>query len=122
MTKEGASIAHIAADMNVLQRAISDLNPVATGLPDSTIPTRKSGTGMKKKIPHGTNAVLPRDVMLNPSITTTNLKNKLPMLLQDISIRTIKHRPQKNITSLMMKRGSSSVMITCIGHLQTGKL
>ena len=59
----------------------------------------------------------PRDVKLNPSITTANLKKKQPMLLQDISIRTIQQCPYKDLnlpsrcadknsllTSPMMKR------------------
>ena len=43
------------------------------------------------------NAVWTKDVMLNPSITTT-LKKKQPMPLQDISIRKIQHRLQKDLS------------------------
>ena len=81
------------------------------------MPTRKAGTGTKRQATDGTNVVWPRDVVLNPLITTANLKKKQPMLLQDISIRTIKHRPQNDLhlsshraykkpllTSPMMKR------------------
>ena len=71
--KEGASIAHIAADLHVSKHAISYLKQGATGLPDNTMPTRKAGTGTKKKTTDVTNAVWPRDVMLNPSITTAHL-------------------------------------------------
>ena len=91
MLKEGVSIAHIAADLHVSKRAISDLKQAATGLSDNTMPTRKAGTGMKKRTTDGTNAVWPRDVILNPSINHANLKNKQPMLLQGISIRAIQH-------------------------------
>ena len=65
------------------------------GLPDNTMPTRNAGT--KKKTTDGTYVVWPRDVMLNLSITTANLKKKQPMLLQNISIRTIKHCPQNDL-------------------------
>ena len=61
------------------------------------MPTRKAGTGTKKKTTDGTNAVWHRDLMLNPSITTAYLKKKQPMHLQDISIRTIKHIPHKDL-------------------------
>ena len=88
MLKEGASIAHIS------KHEILKLKQAAKGLPDNTMPTRKAGTGIKKTTTDGTNVVWPRDVMLNPSITTANLKKKQPMLLQDISIRPIKHRPR----------------------------
>ena len=95
MLKEGVSIAHIATDLHVPKRAISDLKQAATGLPDNTMPTRKAGTGTKKRTTYGTNAVWPIDVILNPSITHANLKKKQPMLLQGISIRAIQHRPRR---------------------------
>ena len=78
------------------KRAISYLKQAATGLPDNTTPTRQAGTGTKKRTTDGTHAVWPRDVILNPSITTANVKMKLHMLLQGIYIRTIHHRPQNN--------------------------
>ena len=68
MLNDGVSIAHIAADFHVSKRAISDLKQATTGLPDNTMPTRKAGTGTKKRATDGTNAVRPRDVILNPSI------------------------------------------------------
>ena len=87
MVKQEVSIAHIATDLHVSKRAISDLKQAATGLPDNTMRTRKVRTGMKKRTTDGTNEVWPRVVILNPSITHTNLKKKQPMLLQGISIR-----------------------------------
>ena len=94
MLKVGVSIAHIAADLHVSKRAISDLKQAATGLSDNTMPTRKAGTGTKKRRTDGTNAVWPRDVIL-PSINHANLKKKQPMLLPGISIRAIQHRPKR---------------------------
>ena len=78
MLKEGASIGHIAADLHVSKRAISDLKQATTGLPDNTMSTRKVGTWTKKRTTDGTNAVWPRDVILNPSINHANLKKKHP--------------------------------------------
>ena len=95
MLKEGVSIAHIAADLHVSKRAISDLKQAATELPDKTMPTRKAGTGTKKRTTDGTNAVWHRDVILNPSINHVNLKKKQPMILQGISIKAIQHRPRR---------------------------
>ena len=69
--RERTSIAHIATELHVSKRAISDLKPATTVLPDNTIATRKAGTGTKKKTTDVTNAVWPKDVML---ITTANLK------------------------------------------------
>ena len=57
MLKEGDYIAHIAADLHVSKRAIFDLKQAAGGLPDNPTPTRKAGTGTKKKTTDGTNAV-----------------------------------------------------------------
>ena len=56
MLKEGASIDHIAADLHVSKRVISDLKQAEIVLPDNTIPTRKAGTEIKKEITDGTNA------------------------------------------------------------------
>ena len=95
MLKEGVSIAHIATHLHVSKRVISDLKQAATGLPDNTMPTRKAGTGRKKRTIDGTNAVWPSDVILNPSINHANLKQKQPKLLQGISIREIQHRPRR---------------------------
>ena len=95
MLKEGVSIAHVAADLHVSKRAISDLKQAATGLPDNTMATRKAGTGTKKRPTDGTKAVWPRDVILNPSINHANLKKKQPMLLQGISIRANQHCPRR---------------------------
>ena len=78
MLKEGVSIRHIATDLHVSKRAISNLKQAATGLPDNTMPTRKAGTGTKKRATDGTNAVWPRDVILNTSIYHANLKKKQP--------------------------------------------
>ena len=43
MLKDVFFIANIAADLHMSKRAISDLKQAATGLPDNTMPTRKSG-------------------------------------------------------------------------------
>ena len=79
------SIAHIVTDLHVSKRAISDLKQAATGLPDNTMTTRNAGTGTKKRTTDGTNAVWPRDVILNPSINHANFKKKQPMLLRQFS-------------------------------------
>ena len=76
MLKEGVSIANIAADLHASKQAIFDLKQATTGLPDNTMPTRKAGTGTKKRTTDGTNAVWPRDVILNPSINHANLKKE----------------------------------------------
>ena len=95
MLKEGVYIAHIATDLHLSKRATSDLKQAATGFPDNTMPTRKAGTGTKKRTTDGTNVVWPRDLILNPSINHANLKKKQPMLLQGIFIRAIQHRPRR---------------------------
>ena len=87
MSKEGVYIAHIAEDFYVSKRAISDLKQGSTGLPDNSMPTRKAGTGTKKRTTDRTNAVWPRDLILNLSINHANMKKKQSMLLQGISIR-----------------------------------
>ena len=95
MIKEEASIARIAEDIHLSERVISNLKHAATGLRDNTTPTRKAGPGTRKKATDGINAVWHKDVMLNPSITTANLKKKQPMVLQDISIRIFSTIPRR---------------------------
>ena len=65
MLKEGVSIAHIDADLHMSKYALSDLKQAVTGLTNNTMPTRKAGTGTKKRTTDGPNAVWPRDVILN---------------------------------------------------------
>ena len=81
------------------------------------MPTTKAGTRTKKKITDVTNVVWPKDVMLNPSITTANLKKKQPMLLQDISIRTIKHHPQNDL-HLPSRCADKNPLLTDCDNLQ----
>ena len=89
------------------------LNQAETGPPHNTTTTSNPGTGTKKKTTDGTNVVLPREVMLHPSITPANLEKKYPMLPYGISIRIILHRLQMDlnlshvmqlITPIMKKR------------------
>ena len=97
MLKEGVYIAHIAADLHVSKRAISDLKQSTTGLPDNTVLTRKSGTGTKKRTTDGTNAVWPRDVILNPSINHANLKKKATHAFTRNIYQGNSAPPQKNL-------------------------
>ena len=111
MLKEGASIARVALDLHVSKQTIFNLKRAAAGLPDNTTPPRKVGTGAKKKTSERTNAVLRREVMLSPSITAAALKKKHPLLLQNVSIRTIQHRLQKDL-NLPSRRAAKKPLLT----------
>ena len=78
------------------RRTIYKLKKDAKSLPPDTIPERKEGSGSKKKTTERVDKILKPEVMSNPYITATQAKKKCPAMLQDVSVRTIQHRLQKD--------------------------
>ncbi len=111
LLKDGASVTRVAANLHVSRRTICSLKQAAARLPDNTIPIRKVGSGGKKKTTERTNTIVKREVLLNPSITAASLKKKHPMLLQDVSIRTIQHRLQKDL-NMPSRRAAKKPLLT----------
>ena len=109
--REGASISAVARDLLVSKRTVSYLKQAAAGLPPYATPPRKVGTARKKITTARTDAVLKREVLLNPSITAATLKKKHPMLLQNVSIRTIQHRLQKDL-KMPSRRAAKKPLLT----------
>ena len=93
----GFSITRVAADLHIFRQALHDLKRAAARLPSCRTPPRKVGTGCKKKTTARTDALMRRDVMIDPSITAAALKKKHVQLLQNVSVRTIQHRLQKDL-------------------------
>ena len=60
-------------------------------------PTRKEGSGRARKTSRTTDRLLRRVVLNKPSISARELKQKLPNILENVSIRTIQHRLQKDL-------------------------
>ena len=97
MIQCGFSISRVAADLHVSRQALHNLKRAATRLPSCRTLPRKVGTGRKKKSTSRTDALMRRDVMIDPSITAAALKKKHVQLLQNVSVRTIQHRLPKDL-------------------------
>ena len=52
-----------------------------------------------------------REVKQNPSITTAEIKKKHPELLQNLAVRTIQHRLQKDL-GLPCRRAAKKLLLT----------
>ena len=76
MIQCGFSITRVAADLHVSRQALHDLKREAARLPSCRTPPRKVDTGRKKKTAARTDALMRRDVMIDPSITAAALKKK----------------------------------------------
>ena len=135
MIQCGFSITRVAADLHVSRQALHKLKRTAARLPSCRTPPRKVGTGRKKKTTARTDALMRRDVMIDPSITAAALKKKHIQLLQNVSVRTIQHRLQKDLKmpcrraakkplltkAMMKKRVSFCKKNICTGLWQIGE-
>ena len=109
--KMGVPVTKVAADLNVSRQTVYTLLKVTKGLPESTVPKRKIGSGRKRKTTARTDYLLRREVLLRPSITPISLKRKHPKLLEGVSIRTIQHR-LKNDLGLTCRRAAKKPLLT----------
>ena len=69
----------------------------AAAFPEGTVLQRKPGSGAQRKTSHRTHKVLKREVKQQPSITAVELKKNHPELLQNVTVRMIQHRLQKDL-------------------------
>ena len=111
MIQCGFSITRVAADLHVSRQALHDLKRAAARLPSCRTPPRKVGTGRNKKTTARTDALMRRDVMIDPSITAAALKKKHVQLLQNVSVRTIQHRLQKDL-KMPCRRAAKKPLLT----------
>ena len=97
LIEQGMPVKHVAAELNVSRVSLFKLKKSAASLPTGTLPPRKLGCGRKRKTSERTDKMLVREVKQNPSITAAELKKKHPDLLQDVAVRTLQHRLQKDL-------------------------
>lgn len=83
------SVISVARDLGVSRETIYQLKHSAASLPPGTVPQRKEGSGAPKKTTPRTDKLIKREVLANPSITSVELRNKYPDLVQNVSTRTI---------------------------------
>lgn len=108
---EGWSVIRVAAELKVTRRTIYNLKSVAENLPPGEVPARKPGSGAPRKTSPRTDKILAREVKQDPSITAVGLKEKHPILLQNVSVRTIQHRLQKDL-KLPARRAAKKPLLT----------
>ncbi|MPC58601.1 hypothetical protein E2C01_052608 [Portunus trituberculatus] len=94
---EGWFVIRIAAQLKVTRRTIYKLKTTAENLPPGTLPARKPDSREPRKTSLCTGKVLAREMKEDPSITAISLKEKHLNLLQNVSVRTIQHRLQKEL-------------------------
>lgn len=87
--KKKNSVIAVAKDLTVSRETIYQLKWSAASLLPGIVPERIKDPGATKKISSNTNNVLGREVMLNSSMTSFELKNKHSELLKSVSTRTI---------------------------------
>ena len=108
---EGRSVIHVSTIMKISRQAVYNLKRAAKSVSPGMIPSRKPGSGAKRKTTKRTDQLLKRKVMSDPSITAATLKMELPELLKDVSIRTIQHRLQKEL-GLPCRRAAKKPLLT----------
>lgn len=111
LIEQGMPVKHVAAELNVSRVSLFKLKKSAASLPTGTLPPRKLGCGRKRKTSERTDKMLVREVKQNPSITAAELKKKHPDLLQDVAVRTLQHRLQKDL-GLPCRRAAKKPLLT----------
>ena len=111
LLEQGKSFIDVAADLGTSRNTIYRLKRAAELLPPGTIPKRKEGTGAARKTSPRTDNILRREVMSDPSVTSASIKKKHPDLLQNVALRTIRHRLQKDL-GLPARRAAKKPLLT----------
>ncbi|XP_076811815.1 uncharacterized protein LOC143458825 [Clavelina lepadiformis] len=111
LLEKGDSVIAVARDIGVSREAIYQLKRSTSSFPPGMVPKRKSGSGAPKKTTPRTDKLLKREVTSYPSITSFELKNKHPELLNCVSTRKIRHRLQKDL-GLPCRRAAKKPMLT----------
>ena len=97
LLEQGVSVIRVAAELQVTRMTVYRLKKAGDALPPGTTPRRKKGSGRPRKTSARTNFILKKEVKADPGITALELKEKHPKLLQDVAVRTVQHRLQKDL-------------------------
>jgi hypothetical protein len=111
LREENVKITEISHRVRRCVRTILKVISDAKGFPPGYIPPRKPITGRKPKTSKQTDAILKREVLKCPSITSTELKKLHPELLKDVALRTIRHRLLKDL-NLPSRRAAKKPLLT----------
>uniref|UniRef100_A0A0P4WG26 Uncharacterized protein n=1 Tax=Scylla olivacea TaxID=85551 RepID=A0A0P4WG26_SCYOL len=102
-------VTRVAKEVEVCRQTIHRLLSAAPVLPPGATPPRKKGSGGPKKTSLRTDKM--SEVMSNPFIAATTLKSKHPDLLRNVSVRTLRHRLQKDM-GLPTRRAAKKPLFT----------
>ena len=69
----------------------------AKKLPCNTVPKHKFGDGRRRKTSKFTDAIMKRELQKNPRLTALELQTLHLNLLENVTIRTVQHRHQKDL-------------------------
>ncbi|MPC92640.1 hypothetical protein E2C01_087741 [Portunus trituberculatus] len=107
---EGWSVILVAAELKITRRTIYKLKTPAENLHLGAVPARKPGSVAPRKMSPCTGKVLVRGVKEDPSITVISLKEEHLNLLQNVSVRTIQHRLQKDLKLLALRAAKKQLL------------
>lgn len=95
--QENVPIKEIVRRSGRSKSAIMSLLRAARGLPPDVCPDHKPIPGRPRKTTKATDNLLRREVKKNPRITGAQLKENHPKLLENVAVRTVMHRLQKDL-------------------------
>ena len=95
--EENVSIKKICRRSGRNKATVMRLLAAARGLPPNIVPEHKIIAGRPRKTTEATDKLLKREVMKNPRVTAGQLKSDHPEVLENVSIRTLQHRLQKDL-------------------------
>ena len=78
LLEQGISVICVAPELKVSHQAIYDLKKAAATVSEGATPSRKLGTGRKRLTSLCTDMMLKKEVIANPSVTATSLRNNQP--------------------------------------------
>ena len=111
LLEQGVSVIRVAADLGVTRMTVYRLKKAGDALPSGTTPPRKKGSGRPRKTSPRTDFILKKEVKADPGITALEIKEKHPKLLQDVAVRTVQHRLQKDL-KLPSRRAAKKPLLT----------
>ena len=111
LLEEGASVIREAAELGVTRMTIYRLKKAGDTHPSGTTPQLKKSSGRPKKTSSHTDLILKKEVKVDPGITALELKKKYPILLQDVAMRTVQHRLQKDL-KLPLRQAAKKPLLT----------
>lgn len=111
LREEKVTIKEISTRTGRSQASIKRLISASRNLPVGEIPKHKPITGRPRKTGKKTDDLIRREVMQNPSISSTEIKKRHSKLLENVSVRTVRHRLLHDL-KLQSRRAAKKPLLT----------